>query len=1066
MRSLADGLSVALDVPRFIARPALRAALWHAVFVGAVTIIKSGTNALYLAREDPARLPLLYVAVAVVVLLVTSGLARLLARRSPAQVLTVGVIGAGVALIASTAAAAAGLPGAEAVVYVVGEAAATTGSVLFWARVMDAFAARDSKKVVGLVGAGGMSGAAVGGLLIRLIADSAGVVIPMIASAVAFMVALPLLRALRSRGERVGRSDAELLPAVRYLGGRGYPIAVATLVVLLAATGAATDFVFRTAVAHAHTETEMAALFGTLNAVVGVVVVFFQVSLTSRLLSRVGVFSFVAIVPTLLVATSVLAVALPGGGFSIIVVMKGIEMAGAYSLNQTAVSLLYNPMPGELRSQVRTLIDGAIKKSGAAGAGLVLGALAAFLPLLVGSWLVALAAGATLVLLPILRTRYLDALDDKLGQRKKIRPGPIDPSDKVTRTALRTLLLADDPERVLGALGALGPRYTLTTEEIATLVENKDERVRTAALKHVPVAPDDVLTARLLQIAKAHGPRRPRAEAVRALARLQGKNAPAVIGQFLDDDEPGVVAAALEVSLKAARDAEIELIKAGVTNDDEDTMTGALTANMRARHKLQSILVDLPQRSLAWRREIARLLGALDDARYDGFLAQLIGDDDATVRSLAIDAAGRERHAAHVPLLISHLGDRRVRVQAARALARYGEDGVEPLKAALDDRQLPLMVRIHVPRVLEAVGTESAARALLFSNPRDDAYLQQRIAASLVGIVAYEPGTPVDKKRTDEAIGRRLVASAAYDDARRELEADPTAGLSLLKHAVRDRCAQNLKIALDLLGIHRGLARMQTVHAGLVSGKESARHDAIELLDAALSGDPLREDFLSLLERTPRTTTIDDARKRALKLCRSKDPLLRGIARRTMRFLGDDSPEVSGTSPAVGPGAVELEGEDMPENLVERLFLLEHVDLFEGLSTDDLSAIASIATEHALPAGSPLYQEGESGTQLYVIIEGDVELTRAGRHVMKLRAGESAGQVSFLDRGPRPVTARVSDKAPARFLVVERDIFMDLLADRPGLMHAFFGVLAARLRTLIERDAADPAGRRRVPTSV
>lgn len=155
----------------------------------------------------------------------------------------------------------------------------------------------------------------------------------------------------------------------------------------------------------------------------------------------------------------------------------------------------------------------------------------------------------------------------------------------------------------------------------------------------------------------------------------------------------------------------------------------------------------------------------------------------------------------------------------------------------------------------------------------------------------------------------------------------------------------------------------------------------------------------------------------------------------------------------------------MPENLVERLFLLEHVDLFEGLSTDDLGAIAAIATELGLAPGAFLYREGESGTQLYVIIEGDVELTRAGRPIMKLRAGESAGQVSFLDRGPRPVTARVAEK-PARFLVVEREHFMDLLADRPGLMHAFFGVLAARLRALIERDAHDPGGRRRIPTSV
>jgi HEAT repeat protein len=1042
VRSTADVVSDLLDVPRFIARPALRAALWHIVFVGAVTIIKSGTNALYLARADPQRLPLLYVAVAVLVGLVTSGLARLLSRRPPAQVLVFGVTGAAIAIVASSLAAMAGIPGATAVLYVVGEAAATSGSVLFWARVMEAFQSRDSKKVVGLVGAGGMLGAAMGGLLIRLIADTTGVIAPMIASAIAFVVALPLLRTLRSRGERVAKDESELLPALKYLVGRGFPIAVATLVVLLAATGAATDFVFRTAAAAKANETGMAALFGLLNAVVGVVVVLFQVSLTTRLLGRLGVFAFVAIVPASLVAVSVAHVMFPQS-FELLLVMKGIEMAGAFSLNQTAVALLYNPMPGELRSQVRTLIDGAIKKSGAAFAGLVLAGLAAFAPVVVGSWLVAIVAGATLLLLPLLRARYLEALDDKLGQKKKMKAGAIDPSDKVTRLALRNALLLEDPEYVLAALGALGPAYVLTPEESTTLVEHADERVRTAALQHVPAAPDPALTSRLFAIAKAEGPRRPRAEAVRALARVQGRSAPDVVRPFLDDAEPGVVVAAIEAALKVADDPF-------------------------ARAKLASILDDLPRRSLAWRRETARLLGALDDARYDAALARLIDDADATVRALAVAAAGREKHAAHLPLLIDHLGDRRVRPQAMKAISQYGDEAVDALKAAVDNKKLPVTVRMHVPRVLEAIASETAARALLFTNPRDDAYLQQRIAASLVRIVAAQPGIPVDKKRTDEAIGRRLVAYAAYDDARLDLSADDNPALTLLKRGIRDRCQQNLKIALDLLGIHRGLERMQTVYAGLAGGKEAARHDAIELLDAALSGDPLRADFLSLLERKTTPRTIEHARERARALCGSKDPLLRGIARRTLQVIGDESGPTT-TSCAVGPGAVELEGEDMAENLVERLFLLEHVDLFEGLATDDLSAIASIATELTLAPGAFLYKEGENGTQLYVIIEGDVDLTREGRHVMKLRAGESAGQVSFLDRGPRPVTARVVGQQPARFLVVERDVFMDLLADRPGLMHAFFGVLAARLRTLIERDASygsDPSGRRRVPTSV
>ena len=285
--------------------------------------------------------------------------------------------------------------------------------------------------------------------------------------------------------------------------------------------------------------------------------------------------------------------------------------------------------------------------------------------------------------------------------------------------------------------------------------------------------------------------------------------------------------------------------------------------------------------------------------------------------------------------------------------------------------------------------------------------------------------------------------------------------MSLLLRAVRDRCRQNLQVALDLLGIHRGLDRMRSVHSALE--KRAEAHDALELLDVALAGDPMRPALLSLLERRAERRKTGAGRAQVRRLCRSRDPLLRGIARHTLVFKLEDT--LAGSIEGSGLSAIEIEGEDMPASLVERLFLLEHVDLFEGLPTDDVAAIAAIASELTLPMGALLYREGENGTQLYVIIEGMVELTRGGKPLMTLATGESAGQVSFLDQGPRPVTATAS--RPSRLLVVEREAFMDLLADRPGLMHAFFGVLAARLRTLIEREAsAKPELRRRAPTSV
>jgi HEAT repeat protein len=1054
-------VSRVLGLPRFVARAALLSAVFHGAFVGGVTVIKSGTNALFLSRADPGQLPLLYAVVAVVVGIATAVLARLLGRRPLRLLFGEVIVVNAVLLIAATVAVLIHVPGAPALLYVLGEAGATTGSVLFWSRLMDGFTSRDQKRVVGVVGAGGMIGSAVGGLAMKLLVDVTGVAAPIIASAAIWVLALPLLRVLRTRSSAVGDDPApkpaphdgrdgrdsrrtpvapeDTRAAVVGLFRQPYVRAVACLVVLFAATGAAADFVFRAAAARS-SETEMAGLFGLLNAVVGVVVVVLQVGLTGRLLARLGVFLFAAIVPALLVATvglhAVIDAVDPDGpwAFRVLITIKGIEMAGAYSLHPVVVALLYNPIAPELRAQSRALIDGAIKKVGAAAAGLVLGALATRFNV-VSVWTVLVGAALTLLLLPTLRRLYGAALEARVhAPVHRGRPYAIDTSDKDTREALEAGLRSADSEDVLAALDALGPTYELDGERLLLLIEHPEERVRATALGRVPSRPDDRLAMRLLEIARTPGARRPRAEAVRALARVQPGKAADVVLEFLDDDEPGVVCAALEVTLRSRNDA-------------------------RARARLKGLLAALPTLGIAWRRELARLLGMLRDGRYAAGVATLMNDPDHSVRVLAIEAAARRGDPAHIDDLIKRLGERPTRVAVLSALVRFGDAAVPALSHALDDTKLDVAVRARVPRLLERIGSEAAAHALLFSNPRDDAWLQSRIARSLVRIVEQHPDVVVDRRRTDEAIGRRLVAYAAYADALADLHASDDVRLRLLKHVVNDRRRQNLGIALDLLGIHRGIDRMRAVARGLMDRRKQSRLDAIELLDVALTADPLRTDFLSLLDVREADRPAEAALHRTRRLTHSRDPLLRSVARHALRLCGmhDDDATVHAAVEGVGlPGSFELEGTDMADPLVERLFLLEDIDLFRGLSADDLLAIAAIAGELVVEPGQVLYREGDLGNDsLYVIIDGVIELTRGGKLLLTLHPGESAGQVSFVDKGPRPVTARVADGKAARLLVVEREQFFDLMADRTSLMNGFFDVLASRLRALIDKASLE-----------
>src|SRR5262249_26155154 len=139
----------------------------------------------------------------------------------------------------------------------------------------------------------------------------------------------------------------------------------------------------------------------------------------------------------------------------------------------------------------------------------------------------------------------------------------------------------------------------------------------------------------------------------------------------------------------------------------------------------------------------------------------------------------------------------------------------------------------------------------------------------------------------------------------------------------------------------------------------------------------------------------------------------------------------------------------MDEKLLSRILTLERVDLFGGLLVDDLAAIAGIAEERRAQPGEVLYREGEPGDAMLVVVSGRGEVQHAGRLMIEVGPGESLGQVSFLDRGPRPTTAVVGG-APAELLVLGCEAFADLVTDRPGLTRGLFVVLGKRLRTLID----------------
>jgi CRP/FNR family cyclic AMP-dependent transcriptional regulator len=58
---------------------------------------------------------------------------------------------------------------------------------------------------------------------------------------------------------------------------------------------------------------------------------------------------------------------------------------------------------------------------------------------------------------------------------------------------------------------------------------------------------------------------------------------------------------------------------------------------------------------------------------------------------------------------------------------------------------------------------------------------------------------------------------------------------------------------------------------------------------------------------------------------------------------------------------------------------LKRAPLFEGLSRKELTQLARSSEDLEIPAGTALCKEGEIGHEFFVIVDGEVEITREGQ---------------------------------------------------------------------------------------
>ena len=138
-------------------------------------------------------------------------------------------------------------------------------------------------------------------------------------------------------------------------------------------------------------------------------------------------------------------------------------------------------------------------------------------------------------------------------------------------------------------------------------------------------------------------------------------------------------------------------------------------------------------------------------------------------------------------------------------------------------------------------------------------------------------------------------------------------------------------------------------------------------------------------------------------------------------------------------------------DLNERIVQLGKVPLFSGLSPAALELISRVATEESHALGTKIFEMGDPGDRMYVILDGKVRISREvpgiGEEALAvLGPGSVFGEMALLDEAPRSADARVHERC--RLLAIPKDGFDDLLFLHKDLAYE---VLWSIVRMLTQR---------------
>jgi serine/threonine protein phosphatase PrpC len=127
---------------------------------------------------------------------------------------------------------------------------------------------------------------------------------------------------------------------------------------------------------------------------------------------------------------------------------------------------------------------------------------------------------------------------------------------------------------------------------------------------------------------------------------------------------------------------------------------------------------------------------------------------------------------------------------------------------------------------------------------------------------------------------------------------------------------------------------------------------------------------------------------------------------------------------------------------------LQQTYLFRYVTYEEMLRVVSVVQFHDGQPGEILFNEGDMGSELFILLSGSVVISKEGRLLRELGPGGHFGEMAIVDRAPRSATATVQE--PCRLMILSQEGLYAIIRNDPRIsvkmLWGLSEVLSARLR--------------------